>query len=470
MRGSGAWIGGAVVGAMVTAGGMWAVAGDLQPPSGPVEPTFKTLTEVEPRIAINDVNTPGNASARFVIGAPGSYYLAGDVEVPAGQDGIRVNADDVTIDLNGFSLRWSGSSITGDNGIEAPGRSRLTVRNGRISGFRGDGIVAGDDATIINIDSSNNFFGSGLNLGARALVRECSARGNQVTGIDVGDDSRIIDSSASNNGSAGFRLDDSAMARGCVAFNNDGRGFFGSVRNRLEQCTARDNNSDGFFGGNATVAVACVSQGNGLNGFRFGGGASVSDCSSSGNQGDGFEMLRSATVRGCAADANNDNAYRLGDDSVIVNSSGNFSVNDGLFAPAGVTVEGCTFANNGDNGIEVGESSTIRGNTLRLNDGCGVFAGSYNIIEENIAVGHRLGASGDFESSIGILVQGNGSRIDENHVADNNQGIRVVGVGSTIVRNTASGNDVTLANTSGNNDAPFGSVFGAEPYDNLAAP
>jgi len=41
--------------------------GDLNPPVGPVAPAHKTWTEVEPRIAINATNTPGDADSLFRI-------------------------------------------------------------------------------------------------------------------------------------------------------------------------------------------------------------------------------------------------------------------------------------------------------------------------------------------------------------------------------------------------------------------
>ena len=56
-----------------TLGGIvWVSAGDLNPPPGIVESTMKTLTEVEPRTAINAVNTPGSATSIFGISQPGS--------------------------------------------------------------------------------------------------------------------------------------------------------------------------------------------------------------------------------------------------------------------------------------------------------------------------------------------------------------------------------------------------------------
>src|SRR5437870_4522683 len=75
-------------------------AGDLNPPPGPVTPTMKTLTEVEPRTAISAVNTPGDGDSLFKITQAGSYYLIGNAQGAAGKTGIEVTASHVTIDLN----------------------------------------------------------------------------------------------------------------------------------------------------------------------------------------------------------------------------------------------------------------------------------------------------------------------------------------------------------------------------------
>ncbi|MCL4222042.1 MAG: hypothetical protein KJZ65_11815 [Phycisphaerales bacterium] len=57
-------------------------AGPPDPPSGPVASSYKTLAEVEPRIAIKATNTPGDANSVFRITQSGSYYLAGDIAAP----------------------------------------------------------------------------------------------------------------------------------------------------------------------------------------------------------------------------------------------------------------------------------------------------------------------------------------------------------------------------------------------------
>lgn len=65
------------------------------------------------------------ASVRFVIDAPGRYCLSASTS-----SGVRIEANDVTLDLNGHTVYVS----PGDAGVGAFGRSGITVRNGRIHG------------------------------------------------------------------------------------------------------------------------------------------------------------------------------------------------------------------------------------------------------------------------------------------------------------------------------------------------
>ena len=74
----------------------------LTPPGAPADGVFKTLDQVEPRIPIHALNTPAGM-ATFTITAPGSYYLTGDHEVASGS-GITITADNVTLDLSGFTI------------------------------------------------------------------------------------------------------------------------------------------------------------------------------------------------------------------------------------------------------------------------------------------------------------------------------------------------------------------------------
>src|SRR5438552_15661460 len=76
-------------------------AGNLTPPAGPIAPTMKTLTEVEPRTAVNSANTPGDADSLYKITQPGAYYLAGNVQGVAAKNGIKIAASGATLALNG---------------------------------------------------------------------------------------------------------------------------------------------------------------------------------------------------------------------------------------------------------------------------------------------------------------------------------------------------------------------------------
>src|SRR4051794_15270642 len=69
--------------------------GSLTPPGAPA-PTMKSLDQIEARTII--------PSLPYVITNAGSYYLATNLTGSAGTNGITVIADNVSIDLNGFSL------------------------------------------------------------------------------------------------------------------------------------------------------------------------------------------------------------------------------------------------------------------------------------------------------------------------------------------------------------------------------
>src|SRR5262249_515118 len=112
--------------------------GPLAPPAGAPAPTMKSLSEVEPRTAVQSLAR--NASYLYVVSQPGAYYLTGNIGGISGKGGIDVTTDSVTIDLNGFALIGVPSATTG---IDTSPAGHSTVVNGSIHGWPNSGLYLG---------------------------------------------------------------------------------------------------------------------------------------------------------------------------------------------------------------------------------------------------------------------------------------------------------------------------------------
>lgn len=203
------------------AGSAILVAGPLTPPAGPVTSSYKTLSEVEPRIALSAANTPGDAFSVFRITAPGSYYLTGPVSAGLGVAGIAVSASDVTIDLNGFRITCDIGAI----GVQsAPNTANISVRDGVIVGGN-RGIDLGDTTSARVADVTvAGYFETGIRVGRGGLVTGCLVR-------DVG---------GAGNGTA-FDLGRGSRAELCVA-RGFGLGYFLRDSASIARCTAENQN------------------------------------------------------------------------------------------------------------------------------------------------------------------------------------------------------------------------------------
>lgn len=248
--------------AAIAAAAAPAHAGDLTPPIGPVQPTLKTLTEVEPRTGIrNDFDT----LTPIVISEPGSYYLLEDILAFPNNIGIRITASNVSLDLNGFSVRGNIEVGSGDGialgSISSPVRN-IAVRNGTVIDFLGAGIEGTHaSGTIIESIRVSNCF-SGIIARNSSTVTHCVANNNSVNGIQVAFGSTASFCTAQGNGSDGIQAFDSVIT-GSAATGNS-RGFFLSQGAAIGS-VAINNTSIGIRATSNSLVSACSAVGSPTN-------------------------------------------------------------------------------------------------------------------------------------------------------------------------------------------------------------
>jgi len=274
--------------------------GDLFPP-GPPGPTMKTLAQVEPRIPITNVPLD--------IDAPGSYYFT--TNLVSSSYGLRIRADRVVVDMEGFSLSGSGTGVT--FGIEIYGsltspRRYVTVKNGTIEEFnlgvyggyvegcsledlvvqsnqtqgiwihgRGNRVVncgvaynnddgirisPGGEESSANIIRQCMVCGNGTNVAAAGILLEGTAGGSCSA-------NRVVDCLVVGNSGPGIKLNgyagrcDGNLVRGCSLVDNGGTAIVlnYAVGNRIEANHITATTTD--------VTVGAISSLAGTNNFIF---------------------------------------------------------------------------------------------------------------------------------------------------------------------------------------------------------
>ncbi len=251
--------------------------GALTPPGAPA-PTMKTLDQLEPRIPlqIGSPGVSGNGVGGFNISLPGSYYLIKNLTV-ATHIGIWIDADNVTIDLAGFTIA-SEAGCACTYAIYSPlDHQGNVVRNGHINSepiIDGNGIaVVGpgfeigiygaiqlvSDVTIRGVSSQ------ATNLVAGSIIRHCTAQLSGAYGLGA---DLVVDSIATECGVNGITGDTIIHCQGEGA---SGAGI--RANNSAIGCTGRSTAGDGLisFGnaensqGTSTGRFGLYCAGNALN-------------------------------------------------------------------------------------------------------------------------------------------------------------------------------------------------------------
>jgi len=165
-----------------------------------------------------------------VISAPGSYRLASNLRVASTSvDAIDIRANNVTLDLNGFSIIGPHSG-TG-NGINAGVNAsscyppnvtitNVTVTDGVVTAMGGSGICLGSYAHVEGVRALGNG-GSGIDVNSFARIIGNVCNKNLATGIACGRDCVISGNTTNSNFEGIVTSDNAAVLGNAVSLNSD---------------------------------------------------------------------------------------------------------------------------------------------------------------------------------------------------------------------------------------------------------
>ena len=182
---------------------------------------------------------PGCTHAGFpiVICQSGSYRLSGNITVSGTTDGIDITADNVTLDLNGFSItgpvvcQQSIPTVSADcsptNGGWGVNSTKTNTRviNGAVRGFVIGVVSQGSGFWVENIEASGHYFSGIVNTNSSgySIVRGNNASGNGNIGISVST-GVVSDNHANHNGNGGIDAAYSTVSNN-TALGNGGYGI-----------------------------------------------------------------------------------------------------------------------------------------------------------------------------------------------------------------------------------------------------
>ena len=230
-----------------------ASAGPLAPPAGPIAPTQRTVIAALP----------------FTINQPGSYIIWADLTGVAGAAGVTIDADDVTLDLNGFSLigvpgSQAGVFVDTSNGFG----NNVTIRNGAIHNWDADGVRAGSAVatTVEDIWCGNNG-GEGIHVANQSTVIDCLVSNQPLNGITARVGSTVVNCRATSCLAAGIAVQDGSIARDCTSFGN-GDGFSAFEGSFIRDCTSLSSSNFGAFLDFGSTITGCTIRHSGNSGIE----------------------------------------------------------------------------------------------------------------------------------------------------------------------------------------------------------
>ena len=225
-------------------------------------------------------------SLPYTISSSGFYYITKDLSCAAGSYGITIYANNVTLDLMGFSLVGPGGSESYD-GIYMQEDTNVEIRNGTVRNFARYGILEnsslGTGHRIINIRAKDNG-SSGIYLfGTNNLVERCTAAGNGDAGIAVGLGSTITGNTCYMNTKEGLGAGSGSTITGNTCYSNGNDGIYASAGSTVTGNTCYLNGDDGIAASTGTSVIGNTCYNNTGTGIILEGGNLVVQNTATGN-------------------------------------------------------------------------------------------------------------------------------------------------------------------------------------------
>ncbi len=384
----------------------------------------------------------------YTITNAGSYVVTDNLSATG--TAITVNADFVTIDLNGYTVSGTVNGI-----LQSPGRHGLTVRNGTLRApliglalqaqgrmtrvvdvtvmdYATGGMLVGESALLRNVSAGSNAVASmsgvyGIQTGAGSILRDVQVHGLRMTGgngygVFAGEAAMIQNVKVRDNRGAanftGIRAGHASVVRNITAHNNQAGTFFfgvdlgeGSVASSVAIATNQSTSiSRGVFALAGTVLADLT-----ISGVSW-----------------GVQVFSNSIVTRSVFD--------LHGGSAVLGQNGNLLLDNSL----------------GGGNITLGNDNLVAGNHLR---NAPIIFDSQNYVFDN----HFTGVSP------ALLASGNLNRMDRN-TSDTGAGmIDANGIKNLIVRNRGPGfsvnagaNDHVAATLNGS-----ASMTAAQPWANI---
>ena len=207
-------------------------------------------------------------SLPYEIASSGFYFIDKELSCASGSHGITITADNVTLDLMGFSLVGPGGPLGSNNGIYMLGRANVEIRNGTVRDFNYIGIYevntngVGKGHRIINVRvNGNHSYGIYLS-GTGHLVAKCTAVSNGLHGINAGAGCTVTGNTCYSNSIDGIQAGAGCTVTGNTCYSNGDEGIYAGMGSTITGNTCNLNGDEGIGAGTGSTVIGNTCRSN----------------------------------------------------------------------------------------------------------------------------------------------------------------------------------------------------------------